>query len=69
MSQVVVLGFDTTEQAQQTVHRLRDLEKAGQISIEDTAIVSRDEQGNLHTHNGRAARPRAEPWWAACWGC
>jgi uncharacterized membrane protein len=51
MSQVVVLGFDTPEQAQQTLSRLRDIERAGQISLEDTAIVSRDEQGNLKTHN------------------
>jgi uncharacterized membrane protein len=51
VSQVVVLGFDTPEQAQQTLKRLRDLEKAGQISLEDTAIVSRDEHGNLKTHN------------------
>jgi uncharacterized membrane protein len=51
MSQVVVLGFNTVDDATHTLRRLRDLEKAGQISLEDTAIVSRDEAGKVHKHN------------------
>jgi uncharacterized membrane protein len=48
MSQLVVLTFDTEDQAKELLGRLRGLEKAGQISFEDTAIITRDPDGKTH---------------------
>ena len=41
MSQLVVLGFDTEDQALDALKSLRRLEHDGRISFEDTAVVTR----------------------------
>jgi uncharacterized membrane protein len=51
MSQLVVLGFDTEEQAQGALKALRGLEKGGRISFEDTAVITRDPDGKVHVKN------------------
>jgi uncharacterized membrane protein len=51
MSQLVVLGFDSEDQAQAALKGLRDLEKAGRISFEDTAVITRDAEGKVHVKN------------------
>ena len=51
MSQLVVVGFDQLEDARTAMRRLRDLERAGQVSFEDTAIVERAEDGKAHVRN------------------
>lgn len=51
MAQLLVIGFDTTDEAREVLKTLRDLEPQGQIAFEDTAIVSRDPDGATHVHN------------------
>ena len=51
MSQLVVITFDDVEQAGQALKSLRQVEKAGQIKINDTAVVVKDHDGNVHTRN------------------
>jgi uncharacterized membrane protein len=51
MSQLVVVGFNQLEDARNAMKRLRDLERAGRISFEDTAIVERTEDGKAHVRN------------------
>jgi uncharacterized membrane protein len=51
MTQLVVIGFDTAEEAREVLKSLRDLERQGQIAFEDTAIVSRDLDGKTHVQN------------------
>ena len=51
MSQLVVLGFDTADDALDVLRSLRKLESAGQIKFEDTAVVSRDADGKAHVKN------------------
>ena len=51
MSQLVVVGFNQLEDARNAMRRLRDLERAGRITFEDTAIVERAEDGKAHVRN------------------
>jgi uncharacterized membrane protein len=51
MSQLVVLGFDTADEALEVLRSLRKLESEGQIKFEDTAVVSRDLDGKAHVKN------------------
>jgi uncharacterized membrane protein len=51
MTQLVVIGFGTTDEAREVMKMLRDLERQGQIAFEDTAIVSRDPDGTTHVQN------------------
>jgi uncharacterized membrane protein len=51
MSQLVVVGFNQLEDARNAMKRLRDLEHAGRISFEDTAIVERTADGQAHVRN------------------
>jgi len=51
MSQLVVITFDDTEQAGAAMKSLRQVEKAGQLKIQDTAVVVKDADGKVHTKN------------------
>jgi uncharacterized membrane protein len=51
MSQLVVLGFDTEEQALDALKSLRRLEKDGRISFEDTAVVTHRADGKMEVKN------------------
>lgn len=51
MSQLVVVGFNHLDDARRAMKRLRDLERAGKIRFEDTAIVERTEDGTAHVRN------------------
>jgi uncharacterized membrane protein len=51
MSQLVVVGFNHLDDARAAMRRLRDLERAGKISFEDTAVVERAEDGKAHVRN------------------
>ena len=51
MSQLVVLGFDTEQQALDALKSLRRLEKDGRISFEDTAVVSHSLDGKFNVKN------------------
>jgi uncharacterized membrane protein len=51
MNQLVVVSFDNLDSARSALNAMRDLERRGQISFEDTAIVSRDPDGTTHVKN------------------
>ena len=51
MSQLVVLGFDTEEQALGALKSLRGLEHDGRISFEDTAVVTHHADGSFDVKN------------------
>jgi len=47
MSNLVVIGFDDEQQAAAALQSLREQEKAGQIKINDTAVVRKDVNGKV----------------------
>ena len=51
MSQLVVLGFDTEQQALDALKSLRRLESDGRIAFEDTAVVSHGLDGKFQVKN------------------
>ncbi|HEY4189576.1 MAG TPA: DUF1269 domain-containing protein [Candidatus Limnocylindrales bacterium] len=51
MSRVVVIGFDTEEQARAALGSLRNIEKQGGVSFEDTAVVTRHADGKVEVKN------------------
>ena len=51
MNQLIVIGFDQVDDARTALQRLRTLEREGLIGFEDTAIVERDLDGDVHVRN------------------
>ena len=51
MSQVVAISFDSPDDARGALASLRGLEKEGQISLEDTAIVEHRADGEYEVKN------------------
>ena len=47
MSRIVVIGFDSEQDAQEALKSLRALEKQGHISFEDTAVVVHRADGRM----------------------
>ena len=51
MSNLVVLTFDNETDARDALKSLREMEKMGQVSIEDTAVVVKDRSGKVKVDN------------------
>jgi uncharacterized membrane protein len=51
MARIVVISFDTEDQARQAMASLRNVEKQGGISFEDTAIVTHRSDGKMEVKN------------------
>ena len=51
MNQLVVVAFDHFDDARDALRSLRELERAGRIRFEDTALVERDPDGTAHVKN------------------
>ena len=51
MSQVVVVAFDSEDQARSALGSLRSIEKEGLVKFEDTAIIERGADGQVHVKN------------------
>src|SRR5262245_65369274 len=51
MSQLVVITFDDTVQAGEALKKLRQVEMAGKLKIQDTEVVVKDAEGKVHTKN------------------
>lgn len=51
MNQLMVIAFDHFDDARNAMKALRELEHAGRIRFEDTAIVERDPDGTVHVKN------------------
>ncbi len=51
MSDLIVVAFDQFDDARAAMRRLRDLEREGQVQFEDTALVERTSEGEVHIKN------------------
>jgi uncharacterized membrane protein len=51
MSELIVVSFDHLEDARQALAAVRTLEHAGQVHLEDSAIIERDADGVAHVRN------------------
>lgn len=52
MSQLLVITFPARETAGQAAERLKGINKAHAASINDMAVVEKDEDGKVHVHHG-----------------
>ena len=51
MSDLIVVTLDHLDDAREAMSKLRELEREGRIQFEDTAIVERAPDGNVHVKN------------------
>jgi len=51
MNQLIVVAFDHFADAREAMRRLRELERAGRVRFEDTALLERDPDGVAHVKN------------------
>lgn len=51
MADAIAILFDSDDGAMLCLRSLREIEKAGQVSFSDTAVIARDTEGNLHVKN------------------
>jgi uncharacterized membrane protein len=51
MSDLIVLTFDSEDQAGRVREALRDLEHYGHLSLNDTAVIVKDAEGKVHVRN------------------
>jgi uncharacterized membrane protein len=51
MSNLIVITFDNMEEAGKVRESIRQQEKGGQISLDDSAVVVKDENGKVHVKN------------------
>jgi uncharacterized membrane protein len=51
MNHLIVVAFDHFDDARTALDRIRSLERAGRISLEDTALIQRDPDGTAHVKN------------------
>jgi uncharacterized membrane protein len=51
MAELVVITFDDMEQAEQVRERMRKGQHAGYISLDDSAVVVKDQNGKVHVKN------------------
>jgi len=52
MSQLLVITFGERETAGQAAERLKGLQKAHGVDIDDMAVVEKDADGKVHVHHG-----------------
>ena len=51
MSNLVVITFDNAEEADKVRETLRRIEKQGLLSLDDSAVVVKDAEGDIHVEN------------------
>lgn len=51
MSNLVVITFDQAEEAGRVRESLRSVEKQGLLSLDDSAVVVKDQEGKIHVKN------------------
>ena len=51
MADALAILFDSDDEAMLALRNLREIERAGQIAFNDTAVVARDAEGRLHVKN------------------
>ena len=51
MSHLVVISFDNVEEAGKVRETLRSVEKSDYLSLDDSAVIVKDEEGKIHVKN------------------
>jgi uncharacterized membrane protein len=51
MSNLVVVTFDNTEEADQVRETLRSAQRSDYLSLDDSAVIVKDEEGKIHVKN------------------
>jgi uncharacterized membrane protein len=51
VSNLIAITFDGQQQAGEALRALRQIERRGQLHLTDTAVVSKDADGRVHTKN------------------
>lgn len=51
MTRLVAIIFDEQESAGEVLRRVREIESEGHIRLTDTAVLTRDHEGKIHTKN------------------
>lgn len=51
MSDLIVVALDQLDDARAAMRRLRELEREGQVQFEDTALLERTNEGEVHVKN------------------
>jgi uncharacterized membrane protein len=51
MSNLVVVSFDNAEEAGKVRESLRSVEKGNYLSLDDSAVIVKDEEGKIHVKN------------------
>jgi uncharacterized membrane protein len=49
MSHLIVVTFDDAEQAGEVRKALKEMERRGALSLDDAAVIAKDEDGKIHT--------------------
>jgi len=50
-TKLIVIMFEDVDDAQNALNDLKEIEKQGQIEIDDFAIIRKDTDGKVHVHN------------------
>ena len=51
MSNLIVVTFDDTEEADKVLKALRSVQKGGYLNLDDSAVVVKDDDGKVHVKN------------------
>lgn len=51
MSNVIVITFDNEDEAKKVREALKEVQHGGYLSLDDSAVVVRDQSGKYHVHN------------------
>ncbi len=51
MSNIIVITFDNEDEAKKVREALKEIQHGGYISLDDSAIVVRDQKGKYHVHD------------------
>ena len=51
MSNLIVVTFDSPDEAGQVLETLRSVQRGGYLNLDDSAVVVKDEEGKVHVKN------------------
>jgi len=51
MAQLIVLGFDTEDEAGKILGSVRAGQKDGLLALQDSAVITKDADGKVHVKN------------------
>ena len=51
MSNLIAITFDGPQQASEALRAIRQIERRGRVHLTDTAVVTKDADGHVHTKN------------------